>query len=108
MTTAEAAEAAPLLTKIEQLLANATSVQIIATFVRMRVWPLQAHAHPLWAYEGPGDAIRMSLVEFSVNELAAHVQLIMSTKSTDPRLVECAVKPYGPERPFEEVGKCCD
>ena len=57
MTTAEAAEAAPLLTKIDQLLANITGVQIIATFMRMRVWPLRARTHPMWAYEGPTDAI---------------------------------------------------
>ena len=47
MTTAEAAEATPLLTKIQGLLGPVTGVQIIATFVRMRVWSLRARAHPI-------------------------------------------------------------
>ena len=46
----------------------------------------------MWAYEGPNDSTRMSPVELSANELAAHV-----------RMIDCAIKPYGPERPFEEV-----
>ena len=68
LTTAEAAEAAPLITKIEGLLGSLTGMQIIATFVRMPVWPLQARAHPMWAYEGPGDETRMSLVELCAND----------------------------------------
>ena len=106
MTTAEAAEAAPLITKIEGLLGSVMGMQIIATFVRMRVWPLQARAHPMWAYEG--NVTRMSPVELSANELAVHVQMMTCTKSSDPCIVECAVKPYGPERRFEEVSRVCD
>ena len=108
MTTAEVAEATPLLTKIEGLLGSVMGVQIIATFVRMRVWPLRARAHPMWSYEGPNDVTRMSLVELSANELAAHVRLITCTKSSDPCAVECAVKHYGPERPLEEVSRICE
>ena len=108
MTDAEGAEATPLLTKIEGLLANVTGVQIIATFVRVRVWPLRARAHPMWAYEGPGDVTRMSLMVLFANELAAHVRLITCTKSSDPCVVKCAFKPYGPERRFEEVSRVCD
>ena len=57
----------------------------------------------MWAYEGPGDITQMSPVELSANELAAHVRMITCTKSSDPCVVECDVKPYGPERRFEEV-----
>ena len=108
MATAEAAEAAPLITKIEGLLGSLTGMQIIATFVCMRVWPLQAHTLPMWAYEGPGEVTRMSPVELSANKLAAHVRMITCTKSLDPCIVECAVKPYGPKRPLEEVSSFCD
>ena len=61
----------------------------------------------MWAYEGPRDVTRMSPVELSANELAAHIRLIMCTKSSDPCVVECIVKTYGPERPFEEVSRIC-
>ena len=40
LTTEEALEAAPLLTKIGELLHYLSGMQIIAIFVRMRVWPL--------------------------------------------------------------------
>ena len=108
MTTDEAAEAAPLITKIEGLLGSLMGMQLIATFVCMRVWPLQAHAHPMWAYEGPGDDTRMSSVELSANELAAHVWMITCTKYLDPCKVDCALKPYGLESSLEEVSIFCD
>ena len=81
LTTEEAWEIAPLLTKIGELLHHLSGMQIIATFVRMRVWPLQARAHPMWEYEGPNDSTRISPVELSANELASHVRLITCTKS---------------------------
>ena len=99
----EALEVAPLITKIEGLLNNLTGMQIIAIYVRMRVWPLQARAHPMWAYEGPNDSTRMSPVELPASKLATHVRMITCTKSSDPCKIDCAIKPYGPERPFEEV-----
>ena len=108
MTTAEAVEAAPLITKIEGLLGSLMGMQIIATFVCMRVWLLQPRAHPMWAYEGPNDTTRMSPVELSANELAAHVRMITCTKSSDPCKVDCALKPYGPKRPLEEVSILCE
>ena len=103
MTTVEAVEAAPLITKIEGLLGSLTGMQIIATFVRMRVRPLQARAHPMWAYDGPNDATRMSRVELYAIALATHVRMITCTKSSDQCKIDCAVKPYGPKRPFEEI-----
>ena len=74
LTTEEALEAAPLITRIGELLHHLSGMQIIATFVRMRVWPLQARAHPMWEYEGPSDSTRICLVELSANELASHVR----------------------------------
>ena len=107
LTTVEALEAAPLITKIGGLLHSLSGMQIIDTFVLMRVWPLQERAHPMWAYEGPNDPTRMSLVELSANELATHVRMITCTKSSDPCNIDCAITPYGPERPFEEVSFSC-
>ena len=103
LTTAEALEAAPLITKIGELLHSLSGMQIIATFVRMRVWPLQIRAHPMWAYEGPNDSTRISPVELSANELASHMPMITCTKSSDLCNIDCNITPYGPERPFEEV-----
>ena len=51
LSAEEKAEAAPLLSKIGELLSSVTGVHLIATFVKMRVWPLRARAHPIWEYE---------------------------------------------------------
>ena len=96
-------EAAPLITKIGELLHSLSGMQIIATFVRMRIWPLQARTHPMWEYEGPNDSTRISPVELSANELASHVRLITCTKSSDPININCTVTPYGLENPFPEI-----
>ena len=51
LTTEETLEAAPLITRIGELLHHLSGMQIIATFVRMRVWLLKARAHPMWEYD---------------------------------------------------------
>ena len=107
LNTEEALEAAPLITKIGELLHNLSGMQIIATFARMRIWPLQARAHPMWEYEGPNDSTRISPVELSANELASHVWIITCTKSLDPINIDCTITPYGPDRPFPEVKVFC-
>ena len=78
---------------------------LIATFVKMRVWPLRARAHPMWEYEGALDATRMSKEELSKNELVSHVRSITSTKSSEPCNVDCPVDPYGAEKPLPEVSE---
>ena len=103
LNTEEALEAAPLITRIGELLHHLSGMQIIATFVRMRVWPLQARSHPMWEYEGPSDSTRISPVELSANELASHVRMITCTKSSDEINIISTVKPYSLENPISEV-----
>ena len=103
LNTEEALEAAPLITRIGELLHHLSGMQIIATFVRMRVWPLQARSHPMWEYEGPSDCTRISPVELSANELASHVRMITCTKSSDEVNIISTVKPYSLENPISEV-----
>ena len=99
------AEAAPLLETIGGLLNSVTGVHLIATFVKMRVWPLCARAHPMWEYEGALDATRMSKEELSKSELVSHVRFITSTKSSEPCNVDCPIDPYRAEKPLLEVSE---
>ena len=105
LSAEEKAEAAPLLSKIVELLSSVTGVHLITTFVKMRVWPLRARAHPMWEYEGALNVTRMNKDELSKSELVSHVRSITSTKSSEPCNVECPVIPYGAERPLEEVSE---
>ena len=84
LSTEEKAEAAPLLSQIGNMLGNVTGVHLIATFVKMWVWPIRARAHPMWQYEGVLDSSRMSQEELSKNELVTHVRSITSIKASDP------------------------
>ena len=99
----ELAEAEPLLSQIGGLLDKVTGVHLIATFVKRRVWPIRARAHPMWQYEGPNDATRMSPEELSRNELLAHVRSITNLTAADPCNVDCSITPYGMENPLLEV-----
>ena len=103
LSTEEQAEAAPLLEKIAKMLGTVTGVHLIATFVKLRVWPLRARAHPMWQYEGAHDASRMSPDELSKNELDTDVRSITSIKATDPCNLDCPVTPYGADNPLLEV-----
>ena len=105
LSVEEKAEAAPLLLKIGELLSSITGVHLIATFVKMLVWPLRIRAHPMWEYEGALDATRMSKEELSKSELVSHVRSITSTKSSEPCNVDCPVTPYGPDKSLEEVSE---
>jgi hypothetical protein len=103
LSAEEMEEARPLLTRIDGLLDKVTGLHLIATFVKRRVWPLRAQAHPMWAYEGASDSTRMSPEELSRNELVTHVRHITSLTTADPCNIDCPVTPYGAENPLLEV-----
>ena len=96
-------EARPLLTRIDGLLDKVTGIHLIATFVKRRVWPLRARAHPMWEFEGAGDSTRMSPEELSRNELVNHVRHITNLTTGDKCDVDCPIEPYGAENPLPEV-----
>ena len=103
LSAEELTEAKPLLSRIGSLLDEITGVQLMATFLKRRVWPIRARAHPMWQYEGVLDSSRMSQEELSKNELVTHVRSITSLKASDPCNVDCPVTPYGVDNPLPEV-----
>ena len=103
LSTEEKEEAAPLVEKIRKLLGTVTGVQLMSTFIKRRVWPLQQRAHPMWRYEGPLDATRMSNVELSPNELDAHVKYITSIKADEVIDFNSSIAPFGLENALPEV-----
>jgi Putative gypsy type transposon len=103
LSSKEMAEAAPLMTRVDGLLDKVTGIQLIAMFVKRRVWPIRARAHAMWEYEGAGDATRMSPEELSRSEVVAHVRSITNLKADDPCQIDTSVDPYGLENPLPEV-----
>jgi len=107
VSKAESKEAAPLLKKLPDLLTTIPGLQLIATYMRMRVWPLRLRAHPMWQYEGPLDSTRMSQVELSEKELGAQVKKITTIKNSTKIDLSFKVLPYGPGNAFPEVCIFC-
>ena len=80
-----------------------TGVQLIYTFLKRRVYPLQQRAHPMWAYEGTHDATRISAVELSANELDTLVKSVTSYTAEATFNYACATDPFSWENPLPEV-----
>ena len=106
LSAEEMEEASPLLARIGGMLDKVTGIHLIATFVKRRVWPIRARAHPMWEYEGAGDITRMNPEELSRSELLMHVRHITNLTTGDTCNVDCPVAPYGLENPLLEVCMC--
>jgi hypothetical protein len=103
ISAAEAQEASPLLNHLTKLLKIVPGIQLIATFMKMRVYPIRLRAHPMWQYEGPLDTSRMSAVELSEKELGALVKKITSIKASEKLNLKFSHVPYGPNNALPEV-----
>ena len=103
ISPAEAKEATPLLNEIGKLLKTVSGIQLVSTYLKMRVWPLRLRAHPMWQYEGPLDSIRMSTTELTQKELSAQVKKITSIKASAKIDINFPHVPYGPEKALPAV-----
>jgi len=103
LSVEEMEEVAPLLTRIGEMLDRMTGIHLIATFVKRRVWPIRARAHPMWEYAGADDVTRMHAEELSTNELLGQVRHITNLSSSHKCDVNCPIEPYGLENPLPEV-----
>ncbi|KAM0871368.1 hypothetical protein ACQ4PT_039438 [Festuca glaucescens] len=95
MTDAEAAKADKLIARIQELREEVDGVQIITTFIKRRVQPLQTREHTMWMYSGSSDPTRVSKEEFSTNELERSIKAITRLREEDPLLGEPSIAPFG-------------
>ena len=72
-------------------------VHLIATFFRLRVQPLRARPHPMWAAEGAGGP------QLDDEEVEFKVRSITSLRAADPCNVKCPIAAYGATNPVPEV-----
>ena len=94
----------PLLSLLRHLLKTlgreSGGVHLIGTFFRLRVQPLRARPHPMWAHEVVGDP------QPDDEEVELKVRSITSLRAADPCNVKCPVAVYGSTNPVPEVGFC--
>ena len=72
-------------------------VFLMATFFRLRVQPLGARPHPMWAVEG------VSTEPLDDEEVEAKVRAITNLRVADICNVKCPVAAYGATNPVPEV-----
>ena len=107
MTKAEMLEADRLLERVSALRSSdgLTGVDIMLTWLRRRVQPLQARAEPMWTYVGAGDLMRATAEEFSNAELRTHIKAL--TNQSAEELETCIrnppVPPFSANNPLPEV-----
>ena len=80
-----------------------SEVQIIRTFIRRRVQPLQARVHAMWQYTGASDPTRTHNEELSTNELQKSVRALTTLTTEDVFLGEPPIAPYGESKKLPKV-----
>ena len=107
LSPTEEAEANLLLSRVASLHSapgeELTGIQLICTFLKRRVQPLQARPQAMWMYAGLQDPSRTSAEEISVEELEMRVRQITNLKRDDSFVESTAATPFSSENPLPEV-----
>jgi hypothetical protein len=78
----------PLMEKIQQLRATPkkelSGIQLIRTFIELRIQPLAARAHCMWDYSDRRDSTRISQDELHEAEIDECVRTVTNIKKKDP------------------------
>ncbi|KQJ82155.1 hypothetical protein BRADI_5g06833v3 [Brachypodium distachyon] len=102
-TASEREEVDSLMSRIYALMDQGlTGIHLIALFLKMRIQPLQAHAHPMWSYMGPLDPTRVNAEELTPEEVEERVARLTSSSVSSSVSLDSLVVPYGLARPMEE------
>ena len=103
----ETVEVKKLVEKIQALKAGPgaplTGIQIMTTFVRRRIQPLQHRAHGMWEYSGSEDPTRVSTEDYSPTEVERRVRSLTKLTSANPFPGPPSTAPFEAENPIPEV-----
>ena len=103
----ETVEVKKLVEKIQALKAGSgaplTGVQIMTTFVRRRIQPLQLRSHGMWEYSGSEDPTRVSTEDYSPTEVEKKVRSLTKLTSANPFPGPPSVAPFDVDNPIPEV-----
>ena len=99
LSPSEEAEADQLLSQVATLRSapnrELTGIQLISTFLKRRIQPLQARAHAMWMYSGFQDPTRTSPEELSSDDLESRVRQVTNLKRDEPFVEPPAATPFG-------------
>ena len=74
-------------------------VDIIRTFLKCRVHPLQARAHPMFLYSGRHDPTTVGAEELSKGDLDRVLRPLLKYKSNEDLLGKSRTPPFSASRP---------
>ncbi|KAM0930451.1 hypothetical protein ACQ4PT_001125 [Festuca glaucescens] len=77
-------------------------LQVLSTFLKRRVQPLQARAHPMWMYSGVSDPTRVMEEKLSSKELKACIVSLTKLKGANPLPGDPPVAPFGGSKKLPE------
>ena len=101
LTAVEKEAVRPLLSLLRDLTKTlgheAGGVFLMATFFRLRVQPLSARPHPMWAAKG------VSTEPLDDEEVETKVRSITNLRVADTCNVKCPIAGYGASNPVPEV-----
>src|SRR4051812_9374491 len=78
-------------------------VDIIRTFLKRRVQPLQARAHPMFLYSGCHDPTRVPAKELSKGDLDRVLRPLLKYKSNEDLPGKSRTPPFSASRPVPQV-----
>ena len=107
LSSSEKAEADQLLSQVATFRCapgkELTGIQLISTFLKRRIQPLQARAHAMWMYSGLQDPTRTSPEELTSEDLESRVRQVTNLKRDDPFIEPTAATPFGDGCSLPEV-----
>jgi hypothetical protein len=77
--------------------------EVAAVFLKRRIQPVMARAHPMWLYSGPKDITRVNAAELSDKELLDEVHRLTFFSQEDSIPLTCAYSPLDANHPPLEV-----
>src|SRR4051794_25246781 len=80
-----------------------SGVDIIHTFLKHRVQPLQARAHPMFLYSGASDPMRVSKEEMSSNEMDKVLRTLLNHKADENLLRKSLTSPFHSKKKVPQV-----
>ena len=78
-------------------------VDIIRTFLKRRVQPLQARAHPMFLYTGRHDPTRFSTEELSRGDLDRALRPLLKFKAEEDLPKKSLTAPFSSSNPVPQV-----
>lgn len=107
LTVAEIAETDPMMSRIKELVSTkgreVNGLQIMATWIRRRIQPVQARTKPMWTFLGMDDPMRVCREDMSTAEMESEIKHLTILSRDDVVVITNHVRPFSSTKALPEV-----